>query len=769
MSRAARPPLVNLSLSQRIIGGFAVPMAFLAALAGLALWSLNRIDGQFVHYQDMTAQALLLEDIGSNVREMRLAVMKYRVTQAADAVEGVATRVTDTLAQGDEALRLVQDPQRRRGIEALIEGVEAYGQRFEAAVALQRRGDVVVEEQLEPLGPELRKRLSSMMQSARGERDLEAGFAAAAAQQNLLLGRLYIGRYLLNNRADDAQRALEELEQAQVELETLRAGALSLRWRELAGSTLEDLTAYARHFAETVDLIEARNAVLQGELDSLGPKLLGEVNALVDSVDRDQSAIEVQTSEEIGTVQDTTLAAAVVALLLGSLLAVLIARGIIGPVRRITGQLTRLAGGDTDFAVPATEGRDEIARMVAALAQLRETVRRAFAQAEMIEEMPAAVMVADPHDQFRVTYMNKESRTLMERVAAHLPVPVDQIVGSSVDIFHSRPAQTRQILADPTRLPWTATISLGDERLALKVSAILDKQGRYVGPMLTWTLVTERERMAEDFETNVKGTVDQLTAAFATMRERMAAMASGAQETGEQTVSVSAAAEQASQSVQTVASAAEELAGSIQEVGGQVTRSAEMARTALTSGQDAAEKTDQLASTAQQIGEVVALISEIAEQTNLLALNATIEAARAGEAGKGFAVVASEVKNLASQTAKATDQISGQIEQMQAATGTTVEAVGRVRQVIEEMNEVFTAVASAVEEQSAATGEISSSAQQASAGTSEVSERIVWVKEAGTKIGSDAEEILGESDQLRAAVAALGDTADRFLASVRSA
>lgn len=463
--------------------------------------------------------------------------------------------------------------------------------------------------------------------------------------------------------------------------------------------------------------------------------------------------------------------------ILGTLVAILLAIGggwilfvTTGrPILAVTDWLEKLSAGTTDFEMPHSRRRDEVGRMVAAVAALRQTVTKAFAQMQMIEEMPTAVMTADPKDEFRINYLNKESREVLARVEQHLPVKVDDLIGTSIDTFHKNPEHQRKLLSDPANLPISTRITLGEEKLALRISAIRDAGGAYVGPMLTWMVVTERERMAQDFETNVKGTLDQVTAACTEMRRKMQAMVEGARGTEEQSVTVAASSEQASQSVQTVAAASEELSGSIKEVGGQVTRSTEMARAALTSGSDAAEKAGSLATSAQQIGEVVNLISEIAEQTNLLALNATIEAARAGEAGKGFAVVASEVKSLASQTAKATQEIAQQIQEMQTATNTTVEAVESVQKIIEDMNEVFAAVASAVEQQSAATSEISHSAQQASAGTAEVSRSIVEVKDATTKTGTSAAEVLEETDRLSESANQLGEAADRFLDDVRAA
>ena len=210
-------------------------------------------------------------------------------------------------------------------------------------------------------------------------------------------------------------------------------------------------------------------------------------------------------------------------------------------------------------------------------------------------------------------------------------------------------------------------------------------------------------QMADEFQASVGGVVDTVASAATQMQATAQSMSSTAEQTSRQSTAVAAAAEQASANVQTVASAAEELASSVAEIGRQVAQSSEIAATAVKDAQHTDQQIQGLAQAASKIGEVVALITDIADQTNLLALNATIEAARAGDAGKGFAVVASEVKNLANQTAKATDEISGQIGGIQCATKDAVTAIQGIGKTIGEIDEIASTIAAAVEEQGAAT------------------------------------------------------------------
>jgi len=277
----------------------------------------------------------------------------------------------------------------------------------------------------------------------------------------------------------------------------------------------------------------------------------------------------------------------------------------------------------------------------------------------------------------------------------------------------------------------------------------------------------ERMRMAEQFETSVGAVVETVSAAASEMQATAQSVSGTADQTSQQATNVAAAAEEASANVQTVASAAEELSSSISEISRQVSQSTQVAGAAVAEVDGANEKVQGLAEAANKIGEVVALITDIADQTNLLALNATIEAARAGEAGKGFAVVASEVKNLANQTARATEEISNQIGGIQGATQDAVQAIGSIGGIINQINEITSTIAAAVEEQGAATQEIARNVEQASNGTQEVSVNITQVTQAASETGSSATQILDAAAQLGSQSDLLNEEVNNFLNTIR--
>jgi methyl-accepting chemotaxis protein len=426
----------------------------------------------------------------------------------------------------------------------------------------------------------------------------------------------------------------------------------------------------------------------------------------------------------------------------------------------------------------------------------------------MLENSPTNVMLADRDG--KITYVNPASLSLLHKLERHLPVKADNVLGSSIDIFHKNPAYQRKILADPKNLPTRANINIGPEIADLLVTAIYDQDKTYLGPMVTWDLITEklenerkvkeaneRERQqAEELrvkvdsilgvvnaassgdltrEMTVKGTdsVGQMAAElakfFANLRGNVAKiaqtaqvlasssheltavsqqMAANAEETAAQANVASAAAEQVSKNVTTVSTGAEEMGASIKEIA----KSANEAAKVATSAVKVAEKTNatvaKLGESSAEIGNVIKVITSIAQQTNLLALNATIEAARAGEAGKGFAVVANEVKELAKQTAKATEDISRKIEAIQGDTKGAVEAIAQIGKIINQINDIQNTIASAVEEQTATTGEISRNVAEAAKGSNEIAQNISVVAQAARGTTEGASNTKSSADEL---------------------
>ena len=384
----------------------------------------------------------------------------------------------------------------------------------------------------------------------------------------------------------------------------------------------------------------------------------------------------------------------------------------------------------------------------------------------MMDNIPVNVLLANRD--FELVYMNPSSQRTLRGLQHLLPRPVDQLIGEKIDIFHKDPEVQRRIVANPANLPHRRKIQLGDETLDLLVSPITDREGEYLGPMVTWSVVTEQVTMADDFEREVKAVIGIVTTAARQMQDGSRNMSSTADETARQAQVVSGASEEATRNVETVASAAEELSASIGEIARHVQEASAMTQQAVQQAEQTNANISALGHSSDEIGQVIKVITSIAQQTNLLALNATIEAARAGDAGKGFAVVANEVKELARQTARATEEISQKIAAIQTATIGATSAIESIGSSIGKINGIAATVAGAVEQQAAATTEISRNVAEAARGTAEVTSNIGGVSQAADEVGRHAGQIQSSAEGLAQESVNLDRVSSSFLERMRA-
>ncbi len=445
-----------------------------------------------------------------------------------------------------------------------------------------------------------------------------------------------------------------------------------------------------------------------------------------------------------------------------------------------------------------------------------------LAATSMLECMPINIIMTDTD--LTIRYMNSTSLKTLKTLEHLLPCKADEVVGKSVDDFHANPQHQRQILSDPKNLPHRSEIRLGDEILDLLISPIYDMDRSFIGSMLTWSIITKERHQEEELasarkrereqgellRTKVASILEVVTAASegdltkeievsgedsigqmgeglkrflndlrdsinaidATAKSLSAAseelsstskqMSANAEETSSQAGSVSAASEEVSNNVQSVASASEQLEASIREIAKSATEAAKVANKAVGVATETNQTINKLGESSAEIGQIIKVITSIAQQTNLLALNATIEAARAGEAGKGFAVVANEVKELAKQTAKATEDISHKVATIQGDSKSAVEAIAQVCAIISQINDIQGTIASAVEEQSATTKEIGRSVTEAANRSSEITRTIASVAEAAGETSRGSQDTESAASELAKMAAELQKLVSRF-------
>jgi methyl-accepting chemotaxis protein len=768
--------LLNMPVARKLGLSAALAVSLLAGLVAL-VWSQS---GEVLRAQH---------------DQVRTSAVPDRIEHGADMLRGLAERELDLLLTADAA---GQAPARDRMLRQLDQGLS------DVEAAVRSFGDAAMSDQVAPL----RARAEAYRAAITALAEERAGLIAA--RDNRLFGQAaeYDSAFEVVNGSigfDIPAEALEDVRQRLMtvhaavtdvslgvqrllatgdaaQIRRVRRGIAQIRVHGRGLAAIQEGPArlreeFARLSQRAVALAQAAEEVLNaGEavariraerVEPARAALLQSLEPLAEAAWQVSSARQASLTRAAEHMREATAWAGLAVAVLLLVSAILMGRWVGAPLRRLAAAMGAIAEGRTDTAVPDRDRRDEIGAIAQALETLRGTVRRAFAQSEMLQQMPTAVMSVDPQDEFRITYMNPASRTLLQSLPG-LPCRPEEMLGRSFDMFHRNPAHQRAIVADPSRLPHTATIRMGEEVMALRISAIRDDAGTFVSAMLTWDVITQRARLADTFEREVGAVVEAVASSAERLQASARDLSAVAATAGDEASAVAEAGGRAHGDVQSVAAAAEEMAASVTEIARRVGEAAEVASRAVAEARATDATVQGLSEAAARIGDVVKLIGDIAGQTNLLALNATIEAARAGEAGKGFAVVASEVKQLASQTARATEEIGRQIAEMQTATGHAVAAIRGIGTTVERTSDIATQIAAAVEEQGAATQEIARSAAQVAEATQMVAGRIAGVRGAAESTGQSAAAMREDSGALAGQAATLREKSAGFLRAVRA-
>jgi methyl-accepting chemotaxis protein len=396
------------------------------------------------------------------------------------------------------------------------------------------------------------------------------------------------------------------------------------------------------------------------------------------------------------------------------------------PITKITELSTSLANEEYDAVVPFLERNDEIGKLSNALETLRIKAKSAFSLKRMVDDMPINIMTCETNGLFKINYLNNHTINTLKSLERNLSVKPDMMIGSSIDVFHKEPSRIKSIISNPKNLPYREQMMIGDEILDLRISAIYDKKGNYVSPMISWNIVTQNVNLANSFENSIGLVSGEIAASSGALHN----------------------------SAITLQSAIEELSATALDISKRTQDSLNVVHLASAKGDDARNFMANLAKSSEKVSNVVVLIRLIAEKTNLLALNASIESARAGDAGKGFAVVANEVKALANQTANAITEINVQVCEMQNFANNTSGAIKDMCDIMSSIGEITSTIAASVEEQQASTAEIARSVGD--------------IHKINNKSTTENASVLAMANQLQAVSDHLKDECSAFINKIRS-
>jgi methyl-accepting chemotaxis protein len=687
--RLPRIGLKRVGIAWKTYGGFGAVVALIVVISAVAAVSLSSVAGDFGRYLNLSRDIGLAADLQSAALRTQSNVRQFMITgDITNIIEGRAQVAKANAAMTALSSDLSGNTDSSEALKALQGGIAQYSDAFEKLIDVQMKRNEQMESALNQIAVQVERNLSLIRDAANQRGRIDVAETTAQALDSFLVSAWGVQKTVIESSEANMLRSKNEAINAD---KMLRGLAAKLDGDDKAKvlAAADDIVSYGDVIASIGESVEARDKIMSGTVERFDTDVLARIDKVVAQLREAQESLAQKATARAGMAVELTLGFALIATVLGLLLAITIGTGIAVPVRAMTKAMRTLADGNAETDIPARNHGAEIGAMAEAMQVFKDNLIR------------NAALASEANEQ----------RTAQERLAKE-----------SAERAEQRAERARAI-----------------------------------------------EARADQFEDRVAGMLMSLAHSSDELRAAASGMASIADQTRSQVSSAAKASDNALSNVQMVASASEQLSASIQEISQQVSDTARKSSDAVSNARATRASVEALKLAADKIGEIITTISAIAGQTNLLALNATIEAARAGTAGKGFAVVASEVKALASETAKATEDISQRLHTIQQSTGEAVGAIAGIVRSVEEINEIAGSIAAAVEEQSAATNEISRNITGAREGATGVNDSIGGVSQAAEETGGAATQVLATAESLSSEATELQREVTAFLEEIKAA
>jgi methyl-accepting chemotaxis protein len=635
----------------------------LATVAVIGFLAMDEAGDGFMEYREMARDTNLAGRLQANMLMVRMNVKDFIITGSDKDLEQYHAYLEKMHKFLAAAQKEIQKKVRAEKIDYIDVEVVEYREAFNKVVNLKKERNRLVKGVLDVKGPQMEKHLTEIMETAEKDQDIEAAFYAGMALRNLLLGRLYVVKFLDTNEQAAADRAISEFTELKKNLVDLDNQVQNLERKKLLHQVEQEDDAYLKGFKKLVTTIHDRNSLIRGTLDRIGPEIAQAVEDVKLDIKAEQDEIGPKLQADNLRSEEEVIGISIFAILAGCVIVFFITRS-------VSNQL----GADP-------------ARL-----------------ANITKEIAAGNLMVD---------------------------------------FGSNSKKKQGVFKDM-------------ENMAANLRSMFKE-------------IAEGVQTLSSSSSELSGIAQQMSSSAEQTSGRSNTVSAAAEEMSANMTTVAGAAEQASTNANMIASSAEQMAATINEIAQNSEKASAITGSAASQAKTSAERVSGLGKAAQEVSKVTETITEISEQTNLLALNATIEAARAGEAGKGFAVVANEIKELARQTAEATEEIRKKIEGIQESISGTITDIDQIPSVINEVNEIVSTIATAVEEQAVSTKEIASNVTQTSQGIGEVTENVSQTSQVAETISSDiaevnqaAGEIANSSSQVNMSAQALLKLSDQL-------